>query len=75
MAGLRRIHSSDEISIDFDPINNMMDVIDTMRGEVGNELDDRLLQLEAVVTTLAKRAGINSDDIDDIVKAYKILRE
>jgi regulatory protein YycH of two-component signal transduction system YycFG len=75
MAGLRRIHSSDEISIDFDPINNMMDVIDTMRGEVGNELDDRLLQLEAVVTILAKRAGINSDDIDDIVKAYKILRE
>jgi len=61
--------------ISVDPLNNIMDVIDAMRGEIGNEMDDRLLQLEAVVTILAKRAGINSDDIDDIVKTYKILRE
>jgi len=61
--------------ISVDPLNNIMDVIDAMRGEVGNEMDDRLLQLEAVVTILAKRAGINSDDIDDIVKTYKILRD
>jgi|TARA_Y100000310_G_scaffold120368_1_gene119105 regulatory protein YycH of two-component signal transduction system YycFG len=61
--------------ISVDPLNNIMDVIDAMRGEVGNEMDDRLLQLEAVVTILAKRAGINSDDIDDIVKTYKVLRD
>jgi len=61
--------------ISVDPLNNIMDVIDAMRGEIGNEMDDRLLQLEAVVAILAKRAGINSDDIDDIVKTYKVLRD